>query len=656
VVSGTGSLAQIGAGATVLTAANTYTGGTTISAGTLQLGNGGTSGSIVGNVTDNGTLSFNRSDIVTFPGIVSGTGGVNQIGTGTTILDTVNPYTGPTNVSAGVLAVGDAAHASALLSGGGLVTVAAGATLGGYGGVAGNVNNAGAVAVANAVPAFGGGANGVFTIGGNFQNAGVAEIGGAGVGNVLAVKGDYGTGSGLGALRINTLLNEGGPLSNQATDRLLISGNASGNTSVLVRAFGTGAYTSAEAPNANSGVSIVQVAGASSAGAFSLAGGYVTGGTPYQYRLYAYGPGSANGSASATQSLVGNAGGQWDYRLENVYVTPTGPITPTEPPPPNARPEVAPQVPAYITLPTALFNTGFQDLDSLHRRLGEIRDDQNHGAAQEGEVFIRGFGSLLNYSSGRGFENYGYNSTQDYGATQFGGNYIAHRDASGALRVGLAATLGQLWFQPQATDGVSSGLINTYSFAGTLTWQSTAGWYVDAIVSGGWFNGSVSTAARGWTSNTNGTSFAGSLEVGYPIPLGWEGWALEPQAQAVFQNLNFASQTDVDGVNARLGSLDQGVFRGGARLTKSFVSPEGELFTPYLKANVLQGIGGGAAVNIGNTPFLTGRFGTSLQVGGGATGRITHNLFVYGDLAWQDGVGGGGSRGWVLNGGLRYAF
>jgi outer membrane autotransporter protein len=153
-----------------------------------------------------------------------------------------------------------------------------------------------------------------------------------------------------------------------------------------------------------------------------------------------------------------------------------------------------------------------------------------------------------------------------------------------------------------------------------------------------------------------GTSFAGSLEAGYPIPLGWEGWALEPQAQFVFQNLNFASQTDVDGVNARLGSPDQGVFRGGARLTKSFVSLEGDLFTPYLKANVLQGIGGGDAVNIGNTPFLTGRFGTSLQVGGGATGRITHNLFVYGDLAWQDGVGGGGSRGWVLNGGLRYAF
>ena len=48
---------QIGAGTTILTGNNTYTGGTTISAGTLQLGNGGTTGSIVGNVIDNGTLA-----------------------------------------------------------------------------------------------------------------------------------------------------------------------------------------------------------------------------------------------------------------------------------------------------------------------------------------------------------------------------------------------------------------------------------------------------------------------------------------------------------------------------------------------------------------------------------------------------------------------
>jgi autotransporter-associated beta strand protein len=132
-ISGTGSVSQIGTGTTILTGDSTYTGGTTISAGTLQLGNGGTTGSIIGNVTDNSTLAFNRSDTVTFPGTISGTGGVSQIGSGMTILNANNTYTGPTNVLVGTLVVGDPSHTSAALSGGGVTTVAGGATLGGFG-------------------------------------------------------------------------------------------------------------------------------------------------------------------------------------------------------------------------------------------------------------------------------------------------------------------------------------------------------------------------------------------------------------------------------------------------------------------------------------------------------------------------------------------
>jgi autotransporter-associated beta strand protein len=100
-----GSLVQNGTGTTILTAANTYSAGTTINAGTLQLGNGGTTGSILGNVLNNGTFAINRSDAVTFGGVISGTGAFQQLGAGTTTLTAVQTYTGSTTISAGVLAL-----------------------------------------------------------------------------------------------------------------------------------------------------------------------------------------------------------------------------------------------------------------------------------------------------------------------------------------------------------------------------------------------------------------------------------------------------------------------------------------------------------------------------------------------------------------------
>ncbi len=133
-ISGIGSLAQLGPGATNLSGASTYTGGTTISAGTLQLGIGGTSGSIVGDVADNGVLAFDRSDTVTFPGVISGGGSVTQVGTGITVLTGTNSYGGATTVSAGALFVdGDQSAATG-------ATTVAGGTLGGVGVIGGNVS------------------------------------------------------------------------------------------------------------------------------------------------------------------------------------------------------------------------------------------------------------------------------------------------------------------------------------------------------------------------------------------------------------------------------------------------------------------------------------------------------------------------------------
>ncbi len=81
-----------------------------ISEGTLQVGNGNggsTAGRITANVTNNGTLAFNRSDTYTYSGQVSGIGRLVQQGTGTLILTGTNSYGGGTVITSGTLQVGN---------------------------------------------------------------------------------------------------------------------------------------------------------------------------------------------------------------------------------------------------------------------------------------------------------------------------------------------------------------------------------------------------------------------------------------------------------------------------------------------------------------------------------------------------------------------
>lgn len=135
VISGSGQVSTVNTGfangTMILSGNNTYTGGTYICAcTTLQLGNGGTSGSIVGNVTNGGALAFNRSDIYVFTGIIEDdsfdAGNVMQAGTGTTVLTANNTYTGSTIVAAGKLVVNGSIAGS-------ITSVFGGATIGGTG-------------------------------------------------------------------------------------------------------------------------------------------------------------------------------------------------------------------------------------------------------------------------------------------------------------------------------------------------------------------------------------------------------------------------------------------------------------------------------------------------------------------------------------------
>jgi filamentous hemagglutinin family protein len=109
-ISGTGSLTQSGAGKTILTGGNSYSGTTTINTGTLQVGSGGATGTLgSGGVLNNAALIFNRNATtdLSVANAISGTGSVEQAGAGKTILSANNSYSGATSVSGGILQVGN---------------------------------------------------------------------------------------------------------------------------------------------------------------------------------------------------------------------------------------------------------------------------------------------------------------------------------------------------------------------------------------------------------------------------------------------------------------------------------------------------------------------------------------------------------------------
>ena len=127
---GSGSLTQQGSGTAALTGNNSYGGGTAVNAGTLQVGNGGTTG-VLGSgavsVATNATIAFNRSDSIEVGAAVTGNGRLTQVGAGTTTLTGINTYSGGTVISSGALRVGNGGTTGQL--GGGSVAISNGASL-----------------------------------------------------------------------------------------------------------------------------------------------------------------------------------------------------------------------------------------------------------------------------------------------------------------------------------------------------------------------------------------------------------------------------------------------------------------------------------------------------------------------------------------------
>jgi autotransporter-associated beta strand protein/predicted outer membrane repeat protein len=194
----------------LLDGTNTYTGGTTITKGVFAIGNGGTTGSIAGNVTDDGKLLFFRSNAYTFGGTISGTGVVEVTAGGVITLSGNNTYSGGTSVTTGTLV---AANSHAL--GTGAVVLRGGTELRGQGKT--TLANTVSFLAPGTDATISAASGSTFTLGGTLDvtNAGVLTFGSKGNTGTVAVGGSvtvpntptvtvaFGTlenGGGLGAL------------------------------------------------------------------------------------------------------------------------------------------------------------------------------------------------------------------------------------------------------------------------------------------------------------------------------------------------------------------------------------------------------------------------------------------------------------------------
>ena len=619
--SGTGALTKIGAGTVILVGDSTYSGGTTISAGTLQLGNGGTTGSIVGNVTDNGTLAFNRSNLYTFSGVISGGGNITQVGTGTTVLTAAHTYTGTTTVTAGTLAVGSVTSPGGSLSGGGTITIASGGTLGGYGSVTGTVSNGGTIAVANAITAFSGNANGNFTINGTLLNSGLAQIGGTGIGNTLTVNNYIGNpGSTIG---LNTFLGSDG----SPSDLLVIDGGtATGTSGLTITNIGGGGTLTT-----GNGIKVIDAinGGTTASGTFSLRNRAVAG--PYEYTLFR---GSTDGSDAQ----------DW-YLRSNLALNPSGSATP------NYRQEVS----LYSTLSSMAQIYGRTLLGTMHERVGELEQLRGNSALDSSVTDNNGvWGRFIGLTGSQGHSSI-YNGSPKFnysiGTMQIGKElYREETDDGRRDHAGVYGAIGYLSGDADHADGTKAGKtsFDAYTLGIYRTHFGASGWYVDGVAQATQY-GSVnaqSSRTQGTTSaiglSTRGHGVAASIEGGYPLQMG-SGWVIEPQAQLVYQRVDLKDASDV-GADVRFSNAESATGRIGGRLARTWNLDEGNNprhATVWLSANLWREFAGNNKTELssadGFVPFRSDLGGNWTDIGVGFSTQLTHTATVFAHANYIDG-------------------
>ncbi|WP_213617660.1 fibronectin-binding autotransporter adhesin ShdA [Salmonella enterica] len=493
---------------------------------------------------------------------------LTKLGAGKLTLSGVNTYTGDTNVQEGTLwlagdgTIGEVGSQQA-------VNVASGATFGGSNGttVNGKVTNEGTLVFGDSEET-----GAIFTLNGDLVNMGTIASGSTSStpGNTLYVDGNY-TGNG-GSLYLNTVLGD----DDSATDKLVITGDASCTTDLYINGIGDGAQTT-------NGIEVVDVGGVSTSDAFVLKN--EVNASLYTYRLYWNESDNDWYLASKAQSDDDDSGG------DDSDVTPSdggddgGNVTP-----PDDGGDVAPQYRADIG---AYMGNQWMARNLQMQTLYDREGSQYRNA--DGSVWARFKAGKAESEAVSG----NIDMDSNYSQFQLGGDILAWGNGQQSVTVGVMASYINADTDSTGNRGAdgsqftSSGNVDGYNLGVYATWfadaQTHSGAYVDSWYQYGFYNNSVESGDAG-SESYDSTANAVSLETGYRYDIALSNGntvSLTPQAQVVWQNYSADSVKDNYGTRIDGQDGDSWTTRLGLRVDGKLYKGSRTVIQPFAEANWL---------------------------------------------------------------------
>ncbi|EMA4246691.1 fibronectin-binding autotransporter adhesin ShdA [Salmonella enterica subsp. enterica serovar Kentucky] len=511
---------------------------------------------------------------------------LTKLGAGKLTLSGANTYSGDTNVQEGTLwlagdgTIGEVGSQQA-------VNVASGATFGGSNGttVNGKVTNEGTLVFGDSEET-----GAIFTLNGDLINMGTMTSGSSSStpGNTLYVDGNY-TGNG-GSLYLNTVLGD----DDSATDKLVITGDASGTTDLYINGIGDGAQTT-------NGIKVVDVGGVSTSDAFELKNEVNAG--LYTYRLYWNESDNDWYLASKAQSDDDDSGGDdtpSDGGDDGGNVTPPddggdgGNVTPPDDggdvTPPDDGGDVAPQYRADIG---AYMGNQWMARNLQMQTLYDREGSQYRNA--DGSVWARFKAGKAESEAVSG----NIDMDSNYSQFQLGGDILAWGNGQQSFTVGVMASYINADTDSTGNRGAdgsqftSSGNVDGYNLGVYATWfadaQTHSGAYVDSWYQYGFYNNSVESGDAG-SESYDSTANAVSLETGYRYDIALSNGntvSLTPQAQVVWQNYSADSVKDNYGTRIDGQDGDSWTTRLGLRVDGKLYKGSRTVIQPFAEANWL---------------------------------------------------------------------